>query len=127
MASTVNSRLTHTLSIVEAAYRAVPSRPCASGRGSRPGSPNSTGSTAVQPIAATRSANSSTFGVMPGTSAITITAGPVPRRRIPREVPSCVNEPRSYPDRSWSVMTSHPLRTPDGPGELGGPGGVSHA
>ena len=50
----------------------------ASGSGSRPGTPNRWGSTAVQPMAATLRAKSTTFGVMPGISAITITAGPVP-------------------------------------------------
>ncbi|MEJ7719567.1 MAG: hypothetical protein WKF58_03615 [Ilumatobacteraceae bacterium] len=45
-----------------------------------PGTPNRWGSTDVQPSSTTRSANSITFGVMPGISAITITAGPTPRR-----------------------------------------------
>ena len=48
--------------------------------GSAPGTPKRCGTTAVQPMAATRSAKSSTFGVMPGISANTSTAGPVPLR-----------------------------------------------
>ncbi len=38
----------------------------------------------MQPMAATRSANATTSGVMPGTSAITMTAGPSPRRKTRR-------------------------------------------
>ena len=38
------------------------------------------GSTTVQPMPATRRAKSATFGVMPGISAITMTAGPSPSR-----------------------------------------------
>ncbi len=48
--------------------------------GSRPGSPNSWGSTAVMPAPATRRPNSATLGVMPGISLITMTAGPAPVR-----------------------------------------------
>ena len=48
--------------------------------GSAPGTPKRWGTTAVQPMAATRSAKSRTFGVMPGISANTSTAGPVPFR-----------------------------------------------
>ncbi len=36
--------------------------------------------TAVQPAATTRRAKPATLGVIPGTSAMTITAGPVPAR-----------------------------------------------
>ena len=45
-----------------------------------PGTPNSRGSTAVQPRSATRRPNSATFGVIPGISAMTTTAGPEPAR-----------------------------------------------
>ena len=48
--------------------------------GGRPGSPNSTGRTAVHPAAATRRPNWATKGVMPGISLMTSTAGPVPIR-----------------------------------------------
>ncbi len=57
-----------------------------------PGTPNRCGSTAVHPSSATRSANATTSGVIPGTSAMTITAGPVPRRNTRRVVPPWVNE-----------------------------------
>ena len=56
--------------------------------GSAPGTPNRWGRTAVQPIATTRSAKSMTFGVMPGISAITITAGPGPCRYTSRCLPA---------------------------------------
>ena len=46
--------------------------------GAPPGSPKSRGSTAVQPTAATLRPNSATRGVIPGTSAMTMTAGPLP-------------------------------------------------
>ncbi len=48
--------------------------------GSAPGRPKRWGTTAVHPTAATRRANAATWGVIPGISAITITAGPEPRR-----------------------------------------------
>ena len=48
--------------------------------GSAPGTPKRCGRTAVQPMATTRSAKSMTFGVMPGISANTSTAGPLPLR-----------------------------------------------
>ena len=38
-----------------------------------------------------RRANSATLGVMPGISAITMTAGPVPLRKMSRVLPSWVN------------------------------------
>ena len=44
------------------------------------GLPNSDGITTVNPRPATSSAKSITFGVMPGTSWITITPGPSPLR-----------------------------------------------
>jgi hypothetical protein len=46
----------------------------------RPGVPNKWGSTIVKPRASTRRANEITVGVIPGTSEITITAGPDPDR-----------------------------------------------
>ncbi len=52
----------------------------AEAEGSAPGRPKRCGITAVQPMEVTRRANSATWGVMPGISAITITAGPEPRR-----------------------------------------------
>ena len=58
--------------------------------GRDPGSPNRCGITAVQPMAATRRANSSTFGVMPGISAMTITAGPDALAEDVRVLPSWV-------------------------------------
>lgn len=45
-----------------------------------PGRPNSDGMTTVKPRVTTSSANSSTAGVMPGISWITITPGPLPLR-----------------------------------------------
>ncbi len=60
--------------------------------GARPGSPKRCGSTAVQPAAATRRANVATCGVMPGISLITITAGPLPTRKMSRRFPSASNE-----------------------------------
>src|SRR5262245_30780190 len=41
---------------------------------------------------------------MPGISAITITAGPDPRRSTSRVTPSWVKGPRSKPARSWSAI-----------------------
>jgi len=46
--------------------------------GGRPGVPKRWGSTTVIPRSATHPANRRTLGVMPGTSEITITAGPEP-------------------------------------------------
>jgi hypothetical protein len=57
-----------------------------------PGTPNRCGSTAVHASSWTRSANATTSGVIPGTSAMTITAGPVPRRNTRRVLPPYVNE-----------------------------------
>ena len=42
----------------------------------------------MQPAAATRRPNWATRGVMPGTSLMTITAGPVPIRKTSRRLPS---------------------------------------
>ena len=50
----------------------------ASFAGSSPSTPNSDGTNTVQPAAATRRANEATSGVIPGISAITMTAGPLP-------------------------------------------------
>ena len=57
--------------------------------GARPGSPKRWGRTAVQPRAATRRPKSATLGVMPGISAMTTTAGPVPVRYTVHALPSC--------------------------------------
>ena len=57
-----------------------------------PGTPNRCGSTAVHPSSWTRSAKATTSGVIPGTSAMTITAGPVPRRNNRRDLPRYANE-----------------------------------
>ncbi len=46
--------------------------------GGAPGSPKRWGSPAVQPMPVTRRPNAVTSGVMPGTSDITIIAGPDP-------------------------------------------------
>ena len=54
----------------------------------------------MQPMSTTRLANSRTFGLMPGISAITMTAGPVPLRNTSRALPSWVNVVRSYGARS---------------------------
>ena len=66
-------------------------RAMARGLGSAPGSPKSTGSTTVQPRSTTRRAKSATAGVMPGISAMTMTAGPSPLRYTVRVVPAWVN------------------------------------
>jgi hypothetical protein len=71
VAQVENSRLTHACATDFNAYE--------TDIGS-PGVPKSEGSTAVNPRAATRRANAATSGVMPGTSWITITAGPEPNR-----------------------------------------------
>ena len=73
---TVNSREMHA-GMIDRMNRPTAGRPFADSA-SRPGSPNRCGTTAVQPIAATRRAKVATPGVMPGISAITITAGPDP-------------------------------------------------
>jgi hypothetical protein len=57
-----------------------------------PATPNRCGSTAVHPSSWTRSANATTSGVIPGTSAMTITAGPPPRRNSRRALPPYANE-----------------------------------
>jgi hypothetical protein len=46
-------------------------------------------------MAATRSANSTTLGEMPGISAMTTTAGPVPLRNTVRALPAWVKVERS--------------------------------
>ena len=56
-----------------------------------PGTPNRLGSHTEHPTPTTRSANSTTFGVMPGISAMTTTAGPSPLRYTDRVVPPSVN------------------------------------
>ncbi len=48
--------------------------------GSRPGVPNSDGSTAVKPSSASRRPKPATFGLMPGISVITTMPGPEPMR-----------------------------------------------
>ncbi len=58
---------------------------------SAPGSPNRTGMNTVWPRATTRRANSATLGVMPGISAMTITAVPWPARYTRRSTPAKVN------------------------------------
>lgn len=65
----------------------------------------------MQPVAATRSANSMTLGVMPGISAMMITAGPVPRLSTWRVAPSWVNVLCVNPDRSWSATRLLPPPT----------------
>ena len=57
-----------------------------------PATPYRWGSTAVHPSSWTRSAKATTSGVIPGTSEMTITAGPVPRRNTRRVLPAKVNE-----------------------------------
>ena len=67
----VNSRLTQTLAMLRTVSSTVAGAPAR---------PNSDGITTVKPRATTSSANSSTAGVMPGISWITITPGPLPLR-----------------------------------------------
>ena len=45
----------------------------------------------MQPMSATRREKAATLGVIPGISAITITAGPVPTRNTSRVLPRWVN------------------------------------
>ncbi len=71
VAQVVNSRETHPSAIV---------RTIAGIEGGLPGVPKSDGSTAVMPASATRRPKSATRGVMPGTSCMITTPGPVPRR-----------------------------------------------
>ena len=80
--SDVNSRDTQLRARLDRRYPAV---------GLRPGVPNSDGRTAVQPISATARPKSATRGVMPGISAMTMTAGPSPVRSTVREVPPWAN------------------------------------
>src|SRR5262245_2074477 len=61
-------------------------------------------------MSTTRRAKSSTFGVMPGISETTMTAGPVPARKTSRVLPSCVKVVRS----NW-------LRSAIGAGRYRGP------
>jgi len=112
VAHTVNSRLMHARNNESPAYISAASGFGIRGTGSRPGSPNSTGSTAEQPIPATMRANASTFGVIPGISAITITAGPVPAEYTTRSTPSCSNTERVKPASAASSLISH-LRRAD--------------
>ncbi|SKV62567.1 Uncharacterised protein [Mycobacteroides abscessus subsp. massiliense] len=60
--------------------------------------------TAVQPMSATLRAKLATFGVIPGISAITITAGPLPFLNTILVSPSCVKVPASKSRRSSSAM-----------------------
>ncbi len=89
VAQMVNSRLTHAGTNDDSPYRNAPSLPAASG--SLPGTPNRCGITAVQPMSTTRRAKLATFGVVPGSSAITTTAGPAPARYTVRVLPPWVN------------------------------------
>ncbi len=59
--------------------------------GFSPGTPKREGRIAVQPISATFLPNSATRGVIPGISAMTITAGPEPIRRTVLLLPLCSN------------------------------------
>ena len=83
-------------------YGTARGAPCSSG--SRPGVPKRCGNATVQPNASTRRANSTTFGVMPGISAITITAGPLPARNTSRVLPSKVKVVLSNPSSTSSPM-----------------------
>ena len=71
VAKAANSFETHALAKLRPAYPPDISRP---------GSPKSTGIRTVQPSSRTRRARPATSGVMPGISAMTITAGPSPLR-----------------------------------------------
>jgi hypothetical protein len=71
VAKRANSFATQTQGIIFSMY---------AGDTSRPGSPNRCGSTAVNPSRATRRPNAATRGVIPGSSLMTITPGPVPVR-----------------------------------------------
>ncbi len=65
-----------------------------------------TGSTAVKPIPTTRRPKSATRGVMPGSSAMTSTAGPSPMRKTGREATSAVKVVSSKSARSSSLTAS---------------------
>ena len=105
-AKRVNSRLTQMSRAARAAVRAVPSRPCASGDMSRPDSPKSSGSTTVQPSSRTRRANPATAGVIPGNSAMTTTAGPVPERRTVCSTPAWSKASRVKSASASSLMAA---------------------
>ena len=70
----------------------------------------------MQPMSATHPANASTFGEMPGISAITMTAGPVPRRKTSRVLPSWVKVVFSKSSivsvAPWAADRSVPRRWP---------------
>lgn len=98
MAKTTNSLLTQAGTIeVSTAFTAVPLDEV-----SRPGTPNRWGRVTLNPAATTRSANASTLGVIPGISAMTRTAGPLPLRNTSRVLSPWVKVPRSKSDRSGS-------------------------
>ena len=59
--------------------------------------PNSDGMYTVNPASTTRRPNAIASGCKPGTSWITITAGPLPARNTGRLVPSCVNVDSAKP------------------------------
>src|SRR5437764_3058135 len=58
---------------------------------SRPGSPRSDGIATEKPASMRRRPNAATFGVIPGSSWMTTTPGPVPPRKTGRVAPSNVN------------------------------------
>ena len=103
MAKTTNSRLTQAGTMDEVIDQTASS--FLSADTSLPGTPNRCGSTTLNPASTTRSANARTFGVMPGISAMTTTAGPVPLRNTSRDFPSWVNVPLSKVERSVTART----------------------
>ena len=90
-----NSREMHTLGATFAMFAGVLSAP---------GSPKRTGMNTVWPRSTTRRANPATAGVMPGISAITMTAVPLPARYTSRRLPPKVNVSRVKSVRASVVM-----------------------
>ena len=89
-AHAANSRATHIDAIDCTPYSVVTGLP---------GVPTNDGITTVNPASTTSFANCSTRGVMPGTSWITTTPGPAPRRRTSCVMPAAVKLERSHPGR----------------------------
>ena len=107
-ANAVNSRATHTRTRESIVYDALTDRP---------GVPNSEGIRTLNPASTTRWANATTPGCRPGTSWITMTAGPVPPAYTERVRPSWVNEDSVNPARSFDTVcdTTPPSQPHDPP------------
>ena len=103
-AKAVNSRETHTRARVPTVYPTVTSRP---------GVPNSDGMRTLNPAPTTRRAKSRTCGCSPGTSWMTMTAGPVPAAYTGCVTPSCVKVDSEKPGSDGVTMwntTGFPTR-----------------